>query len=164
MAERFQAGCRRLPPDGPGFTASEAERLWRQVVAFAGYGFNQGHATPPMPTSADRTAYLKAHWPAAYLAARLGVWGGFHHPAVYIAEAVRLGIAVRPPHINHSDSSFTLAWVQSAPVLWMGLGQVRDLRNAAVEAITAERQKGLYQGLRDTARRVCRCSRRSWCT
>ena len=155
------AGCLRPPPGGPGFIPSQAATLWEQVVAFAGYGFNQGHATAYADVS-YRSAYLKAHWPAAFLCARLTGWGGFHHPAVYMAEAMRLGIAVRPPHVNYSDEHFTLTWerpepaagVQAAPVLWLGLGQVRDLRGSAVRSIIDERRGGAYEGLRDLLRRV----------
>jgi DNA polymerase III alpha subunit len=45
LAQRFQEGCRRTAPDGPGFDPAQARQLWEQVAAFAGYGFNQGHAT-----------------------------------------------------------------------------------------------------------------------
>ena len=106
LRETFSAGCMRRPPDGPGLNATQAATLWEQVVAFAGYGFNQGHATAYADVS-YRSAYMKSRWPAAFLSARLADHGGFYHPAVYIAEARRLGIDVRPPHINHSDSAFT---------------------------------------------------------
>ena len=59
-------------------------------MPFAGYGFNQGHATAYADVS-FRSAYLKAHYPAEFLCARLADHGGFHHPAIYMAEAVRLG-------------------------------------------------------------------------
>jgi DNA polymerase III alpha subunit len=68
-------------------------------MAFAGYGFNQGHATAYADVS-YRSAYLKAHYPAEFLCARLADHGGFHHPAIYLAEARRLGIGVRPPQVN----------------------------------------------------------------
>lgn len=45
MQRDFEAGCQRPPPDGPGLSAEQARRLWQQVEVFAGYGFNQGHAT-----------------------------------------------------------------------------------------------------------------------
>jgi DNA-directed DNA polymerase III PolC len=106
LRERFVQGCQRPAPDGPGLSTTQAATLWEQVEPFAGYGFNQGHATAYADVS-YRSAYLKAHWPAAFLAARLANWGGFHHPAIYIAEARRLGIAVRPPHVNFSDGEFT---------------------------------------------------------
>jgi DNA polymerase III alpha subunit len=149
----FVAGCQRLPPDGPGFTRSQAETLWEQVLAFAGYGFNQGHATSYALVS-YRSAYLKVHWPAAFLCARLAEWGGFHHPAIYMAEAVRLGLAVRPPHVNHSGPRFTLGWEGELGALWMGLGQVRDLRRASSRTIVTERQRQPFADLRDLLRRV----------
>ncbi len=153
MEAAFLQGCQRPTPDGPGFTGQQAETLWEQVLAFAGYGFNQGHATSYAAVS-YRSAYLKAHWPAAFLCARLAEWGGFHHPAVYMAEAVRLGLAVRPPHVNHSGRRFSLGWEGERGILWMGLGQVRDLRRSSVRAILAERQQGTFAGLRDLLRRV----------
>ncbi len=156
MRSAFLAGCQR--PGGPDFTPQQAETLWEQVQAFAGYGFNQGHATAYADVS-YRSAYLKAHFPGAFLCARLQDWGGFHHPAIYIAEALRLGMDVRPPHVNHSRRSFTLAWEGMAdeaarPVLWMGLGQVRDLRRRSVRAVLGARRQGPFAGLRDLLQRV----------
>jgi DNA polymerase III alpha subunit len=151
MRQEFVAGCRRPAPEGPGLSQQQAETLWEQVMAFAGYGFNQGHATAYADVSC-RLAYLKAHWPAEFLAARLATGGGFHPPAVYIAEAIRLGIAVRPPHVNHSRSAFTLE--PETNTLWMGLGQVRDLRRASIQAIVAGRREQSFTGLRDLLARV----------
>ncbi len=153
MQESFVAGCRRPPPGGPGLTLQQAETLWEQVLAFAGYGFNQGHATSYADVS-YRCAYLKAHWPAAFLCARLANYGGFHHPAIYMAEAARLGLAVRPPHVNHSGAHFTLGWEGEQGILWMGLGQVRDLRQASVRVIGSERLRQPFAGVRDLAERV----------
>ncbi|MCA9936526.1 MAG: DNA polymerase III subunit alpha, partial [Anaerolineales bacterium] len=107
MRLAFVMGCQRPSPDGPAMSAPQAETLWEQVMAFAGYGFNQGHATAYADVS-YRSAYLKAHYPAEFLRARLMDHGGFHHPAIYMAEARRLGIAVRPPHVNVSGRKVTL--------------------------------------------------------
>ncbi|RIK14040.1 MAG: hypothetical protein DCC51_16050, partial [Anaerolineae bacterium] len=153
LAAEFVAGCCRPAPDGPGFTAQQAETLWGQIVPFAGYGFNQGHATAYADV-AYRMACVKAHWPAEFLCARLTDAGGFHHPAVYVAEARRLGIAVRPPHVNHSGEAFTLGYEGERPVLWMGLGEVRDLRRASVAAIIAGRAAGPYTSAADLSARV----------
>ena len=172
MRSRFIQGCRRPLPEGFAFTAQEAETLWKQVCAFAGYGFNQGHATAYADVS-YRSAFIKAHWPAAFLAARLANWGGFHHQAIYMAEAVRLGIALQPPHINRSNRHFTLTFEESSmdergqqpasgatpsnaktATLWMGLGQVRDLHRSSVRAIITERQRSLFQSVRDLMMRV----------
>ncbi|MDF1513790.1 MAG: hypothetical protein P1S60_08280, partial [Anaerolineae bacterium] len=153
MQSQFETGCQRHLPQGPGLTLQQAQQLWEQVVAFSGYGFNQGHATAYANIS-YRSAYLKAHYPAAFFYGRLQSWGGFHHPAVYMAEAMRLDIDVRLPHVNHSDRSFKLAWEHEKPVLWMGLGQVRELRNSSQRDIISARKSGGFQDLRDLLTRV----------
>ncbi|MFN8442640.1 MAG: hypothetical protein U0175_17835, partial [Caldilineaceae bacterium] len=152
MAEirtRFIEGCQHIS----GFSLEQASTLWDQVEAFAGYGFNQGHATAYADVS-YRSAWLKAHFPAAFLAARLATQGGFHHPAIYIAEAQRLGIQVLPPHINHSGHGFTLGFVERQPMLWMGLGQVQHLRYNAIEEMIAERNRQPFTALDDLRERV----------
>jgi DNA polymerase III subunit alpha len=162
LQEQFVQGCSRPAPEGPGMSPATAEQLWEQILPFSGYGFNQGHATAYADVS-YRCAYLKTHYPAEFLAARLQDWGGFHHPAIYMSEAVRLGVAVRPPHVNFSGTKFTLVPAQKPGFseragflgeLYMGLGQVRDLRNSAAAAIAAGRARGPYLDLRDLLSRV----------
>ncbi len=145
IKSQFIAGCRET-----GLTGRQAATLWDQVEAFAGYGFNQGHATAYAAIS-YRSAYLKTHHPAIFLWARLVNAGGFYHPAVYMAEAVRLGCAVRPPHVNVSERRFTLTGEAGTPTLWIGLGRVRDLRRRAIRAIVRERP---FHNLRDLIARV----------
>ena len=164
----FIIGCRIQPPEGPGFSADQAKTLWEQVLAFAGYGFNKGHATAYADIS-FRSAYLKAHYPAEFFCARLANSGGFHHPAIYIAEAVRLGISVKPPHINASDRRFTLSYGAplgtlkdkgvreangAASILWMGLGQVRGLRKKTIQNIVAERRHKPFTAINDFLARI----------
>ncbi len=153
MEAQFVRGCQRPPPDGPDFTSDQAQTLWEQILPFSGYGFNRGHAMAYAEVS-YRSAYVKAHWPAAFLCARLMNWGGFHHPAMYIAEAIRLSIDVRGPHVNHSERAFSLAWNEEHPTLWMGLSWVRDLRRSTVKAIVAARERSPFVSLRDLAMRV----------
>ncbi|HQY90884.1 DNA polymerase III subunit alpha [Caldilinea sp.] len=150
---RFVAGCQRPAPDGPALNEAQARTLWEQVEPFAGYGFNQGHATAYADVS-YRSAYVRAHWPAAFLCARLANWGGFHHPAIYIAEARRLGIDVRPPHVNFSQGEFTLVYEAAQAVLYMGLNQVRELRQTSVQTISEERSRAAFSDLADLLRRV----------
>ncbi len=153
MQRDFEAGCQRPPPDGPGLSAEQARRLWQQVEVFAGYGFNQGHATAYADVS-YRSAYLKTHWPAAFFCARLQDWGGYHHPAVYMAEAVRWGVAVRPPHVNASAGRPVLAWEAGHPVIWLGLRLISDLRGRSLGALLTARQDGPFVDLRDVLARV----------
>jgi DNA polymerase-3 subunit alpha len=157
VEDQFLQGCQRLPPNGHGLTRQQAQKLWEQVIAFSGFGFNQGHATAYAAVS-YRSAYLKAYWPAAFLCARLADRGGYHHPAIYMAEARRLGICIRPPHVNHSKAKFTLSWEveqhEKVPCLWMGLDGVRDLRQSAIHDIIQECKQGPFQDLRDLVSRV----------
>ena len=154
LQAQFLAGCQRPTPDGPGFTAEQAAQLWEQVAAFSGYGFNQGHATAYAAVS-YRSAYLKAHYPAAFCWARLRNRGGYHHPAVYLAEALRLGLTVHPPHVNHSLRRVRLAGDAAQAGLWLGLELVRDLRRRAVAMLVEARQQaGPFQSLRDLLLRV----------
>lgn len=149
----FIHGCQRPEPTGHAFTQAQANTLWEQVSAFAGYGFNQGHATAYADVS-FRSAYLKTHYPAEFLCARLADHGGFHHPAIYMAEARRLGMGVQGPHVNFSGRKFTLVagskWqvagiddsplaTHHSPLLFMGLGQIRDLRRKSVKEIVGKR-------------------------
>ena len=76
----------RAAPAGPAMREASRRTLWEQVEPFAGYGFNQGHATAYADVS-YRSAYVRAHWPAAFLCARLANWGGYHYASTYIAEA-----------------------------------------------------------------------------
>ena len=143
MRLQFVKGCQT---GEHALSSEQAETLWEQVVAFSGYGFNQGHATAYADVS-YRSAYLKTHYPAEFLCARLADAGGFHHPAIYMAEARRLGFAIHPPHVNVSGVRFTLA----DEALWMGLGQVRDVRRETVRGILAGRP---FHNLRDLLARV----------
>ncbi|MCU0519339.1 MAG: DNA polymerase III subunit alpha [Anaerolineae bacterium] len=146
----FVAGCQR--PGGPGLSHQQAEQLWQQISAFSGYGFNQGHATAYADVS-YRSAYIRVHFPAEFFFARLRNFGGYHHPAVYMAEAIRLGIDVRIPHVNHSFASVVLKW-EMAPTLWLGLQLVRDLRRQAIAGIVRARRDGPFADLRDLLVRV----------
>ncbi|MGC9522317.1 MAG: DNA polymerase III subunit alpha [Anaerolineae bacterium] len=161
LASAFIEGCQR--PGGPGLSREQAEQLWQQVSAFSGYGFNQGHATAYADVS-YRSAYMKAHYPAAFFWARLRNYGGYHHPAVYMAEAIRLGIQIRLPHVNHSRTNVVLAWEGDAadaagpdasqPVLWLGLGLIRDLRRQAIAEVVRARRRGPFTDLQDVLMRV----------
>jgi DNA polymerase III subunit alpha len=130
-----------------GLDAATAERVWELMAAFAGYGFPKAHAAG-YAAVAYRMAYLKTHYAAEFMAARLAVWGGFYRPGVYMSEARRLGLAVRPPHVNHSGEAFTLEPLRT---LWMGLGQVRELTRTTMHTIIAQRP---FKSLQDLLARA----------
>jgi len=134
LKEKFIRGAaeRRSVP------AEAAERIWELMASFAGYGFPKAHAAS-YALIAWRSAWCKTHFPAEFLAAVLANWGGYYSQRVYIAEARRLGIPVRPPNINHSLSEFRVAYPDGDPVLYMGLDQVRALTHRTQSRIIQKR-------------------------
>jgi DNA polymerase III alpha subunit len=81
--------------------AEIGERVWEMMAAFAGYGFPKAHAASYAQV-AWRSAWCKTHFPAEFMAAVLANWGGYYSQRVYLGEARRLGLTVRPPHVNYS--------------------------------------------------------------
>lgn len=111
-----------------------AEQIWDMMAAFAGYGFPKAHAAS-YAQLAWHSAWCKTHYPAEFMSAVLGYGGGYYSQRVYLMEARRLGLTVKPPHVNHSISRFRTAYPQGQPVLYMGLNQVRDLTQKTIKSI-----------------------------
>jgi DNA-directed DNA polymerase III PolC len=134
LKEKFMAGAEKNSGVPPAIGA----RVWELMAAFAGYGFPKAHAAS-YAVVAWRSAFCKAHYPAEFMAAVLANWGGYYRQRVYLTEARRLGLAVRAPHINHSQHEFCVQYLNAAPHLYMGLDQVRELTQRTMERILAER-------------------------
>ncbi len=141
-----------------GLEGAEREETWRMVEKFAGFGFCKAHAA----TYADlsyRIAYLKAHYPAEFLAAMCSSGAGFYHVSAYVEEAKRWGIEVCLPSVNHSRLEYTTE-VGSASgaagcAIRIGLMQIKGLRLETIENIVRSReQHGLYRSLEDFLHRV----------
>jgi len=136
-----------IPPDA-------AARLWELMASFAGYGFLKAHAASYAAVS-YQTAFLKTHYPAELMTAVLRNWGGYYPQQVYLGEARRLGLAVRPPHVNHGGRRFELELgPDGSPVLWMGLGQVRELTRKTIAAILEARREQPFLSLEDLLERA----------
>jgi DNA-directed DNA polymerase III PolC len=114
------------------------EQLWSLMAAFAGYGLPKAHAASYAITS-WKSAWLKTHFPAEFMAAVLANWGGYYSQRVYINEVCRMGLILKPPHVNHSRQQFSVAYPSGEPVLYMGLDQVRDLTQRTQNKIFHER-------------------------
>ena len=130
LRQHFIIGARHrhnIPPD-------ISQQIWNMMVAFSGYGFPKAHAAS-YGLVAWRAAWCKAHFPAEFMAAVLANWGGYYSQRVYLNEARRMGLTVRPPHINHSIHNFSVAYPKGEPVLYMGLDQVRDLTRRTQQRI-----------------------------
>ena len=96
-AEEFFSGALALGRD-----PETIKRVWAMIMSFAGYSFCKGHSASYIQV-AQHSCYLRAHYPAEFMAAVLGNGGGFYHPFAYVAEAMRMGLTVYPPDVNASD-------------------------------------------------------------
>jgi DNA polymerase III alpha subunit len=134
LQQRFIAGAGRQS----GVPEAVAGRVWELMAAFAGYGFPKAHAASYAQV-AWRAAWCKAHHPALFLAAVLANWGGFYGQRVYLTEARRLDLALRPPDVNRAGREFSAGTIAGQPALIMGLDQVRDLTRRTQARILAGR-------------------------
>jgi DNA polymerase-3 subunit alpha len=134
-----------------GVDAQVAEALFEQMVLFAEYCFNKSHSTAYGAVT-YQTAYLKAHYPVAYMAALLTVNAGASDKVQrYIANCTAMAIEVLPPDINASGIDFT-------PVgdrILFGLSAVRNLGEGAIRALIDNRSSaGPFQSLADLCDRM----------
>ncbi len=133
-----------------GVPVETGERVWEMMAAFAGYGFPKAHAASYAQV-AWRSAWCKTYFPAEFMAAVLANWGGYYSQRVYLSEARRMGLLVRPPHVNHSRRNFAVGAVSGEKMLFMGLGQVKNLMRRTIEKIIRLRP---YHSLEDFLSRV----------
>ena len=119
-----------------GVPAETGERIWEMMAAFAGYGFPKAHAAS-YARVAWRSAWCKSHFPAEFMAAVLANWGGYYSQRVYLSEARRMGLIVRPPHVNYSVHNFSVGKLEGSGecALFMGLDQVKELTRQTIGRI-----------------------------
>lgn len=111
-------------------------RIWEMMAAFAGYGFPKAHAAS-YASVAWRSAWCKSYFPAEFMAAVLANWGGYYSQRVYLSEARRIGLIVRPPHVNYSVHNFSVRKLADSDqrALFMGLDQVKELTQRTIKRI-----------------------------
>src|SRR5688572_25713352 len=140
-----------------GMAKDIAEAIYSDWEEFARYGFNKSHAADYGVISVQ-TAYLKAHYPAEYMAALLSANAGkTEQVALYVAEARNMGVPVLAPEINSSSWDFAIedARADGKPKIRFGLGAIKNVGQAAVELIIEERDRnGTFKNLNEFARRV----------
>jgi DNA polymerase-3 subunit alpha len=144
---KFLAGCVER-----GVPLEVAEQIFEQFEPFARYGFNRAHAAC-YGLIAYYTAYLKANYPAEYMAAVLtSEAGNTEKVAAAVAECLRMGIRVLPPDVNESGESFT---VVGPDAIRFGLTAIKNVGAGAVEAILrARREGGPFTSLANLVERV----------
>ncbi len=129
----FVDGCKTN-----GVPVKTAEKVFGLIEYFAGYGFNKSHSAAYAMVS-FRTAYLKAHYTAEFMAALLtSEMGNTDKLVVYLDEVKRMGLTVLPPDINESEAVFT---VTDERTLRCGLGIIKNVGMSAIESLVQARRK-----------------------
>lgn len=146
MKPQFFAGCKNN-----GVPEEAVQQVWDRMVTFSNYGFNKSHSAA-YGLVAYWTAYLKANYPAEFLAAQLtSVMDNTDDVARYVLECGRLEIKVRPPNVNLSDAAFT---VKHGDVIF-GLAAIKGFGQSAAASIGEEREAGgPFASLNDFCRRM----------
>ena len=135
-----------------GHDANTLDKIWRDWEEFAKYAFNKSHATC-YSWVAYQTAYLKAHYPADYMAANLTrSMDKIEDVRKFMDECKRMGIEVLSPDVNESDSFFS---TNANGNIRFGLQGIKGMSRAVVEELIAEREKnGKYTDIYDFVSRV----------
>jgi DNA polymerase-3 subunit alpha len=134
-----------------GFSERAVKALWDTILPFAGYAFNKSHAAGYGLVS-YWTAYLKANFPAEYMAGLLtSVGDDKDKAAVYLADCRRLGITVLPPDVNESVQNFASVGND----IRFGLGAVRNVGANVVSSLVATRtQRGRFSDFSDYLNKI----------
>jgi error-prone DNA polymerase len=132
-----------------GVARNVMDEVWEMILSFAGYSFCKPHSASYALVS-YKSAWLRAHYPAEFLAAVLTNQGGYYSAFAYVSEARRMGLRVLLPDVNESRREYR----GSGPEIRVGLMQVKGLRDAALEAVLEERKKRPYESLDDFLWRV----------
>ncbi len=128
-AEEFFTGAMKLGRD-----VETAKRVWEMIMSFAGYSFCKGHSASYIQV-AQHSCYLRARYPAEFMAAVLANGGGFYHPFAYVAEAMRMGLTVLPPDVNESEFRCT----GEGREVRIGLQFVKELSAEGAERLMSAR-------------------------
>jgi len=155
---KFIAGCEKQ-----GVTKTDANNLWEMIQPFADYSFNKSHAAC-YALIAYQTAYLKANYPAALMAALMtSNYDNTDKISLEIAECKRMGVNVLPPDVNESFLEFGV--VPESGNIRFGLAAIKNVGTGAIDAIVEARQAGEpFSSIEDFAKRVStqECNRKVW--
>ena len=134
-----------------GYTEDILEKIWKDWEAFASYAFNKSHSTC-YALIAYQTAYLKAHYPAEYMAAVLSNnMNDIKQVSFFMEECKHMNINVLGPDVNESFYKFT---VNDNNAIRFGMGAVKGVGESAVSAIIESRKESKYKSIFDFAKRV----------
>ena len=143
--EKFTIGATKN-----GYSEQFAIELFDQIAYFAGYGFNKSHSVP-YALLAYQTAYLKANYPAEYIAACLtAVKRDKDRTAIFLSEARDLGVKVSTPDINESLEDFSV----SNNEIVFGISAIRNVGDITAEKIINERRNGPFETIEEFLSRI----------
>lgn len=147
LKPEFIEGCTKN-----GFEPAICEKIWSDWEEFASYAFNKSHSTC-YSVVAFQTAYLKANYPAEYMAAVLANnMGDIKKVSFFMEECRRMGLKVLGPDVNESKLEFS---VNAQGEVRFGLGAIKGVGQAAAEEVLNEREKnGPYSSIFDLCSRV----------
>lgn len=157
MKQRMIEGGQKVS----GIDPALMEKFWKQLEDFAAYCFNKSHAAC-YALIAYQTAYLKAHYPAAYMAALMtSDFDDTDRLSIEISECKHMGIAVLPPDVNESFVEFAVV-PGDKPQIRFGMAAVKNVGTSAVEEILrARKEVGHFDTLEDFLGSVnCRIANR----
>ena len=134
-----------------GHSKDTLEKIWKDWEAFASYAFNKSHSTC-YAWVAYQTAYLKANYPAEYMASVLSNnMNDIKQVTFFMEESKRMGIPVFGPDINESNYTFT---INKEGAIRFGLGAVRGLGSGPIDEIVAVRKEKPFTSVFDFAKRA----------
>ncbi|MBR9980931.1 MAG: DNA polymerase III subunit alpha, partial [Desulfatitalea sp.] len=125
---QFADGARRR-----GVAPERIAAVWEMMMSFSGYSFCKPHSASYARVS-FQAAYLKVHFPAAFMAAVISNQGGFYSTFAYVSEARRLGVTLLGPDVQHSP----VRWTGDRGNLRVGLMAVKGLTDATTRRIVAQ--------------------------
>ncbi len=135
-----------------GVPKEVVEKIWNDILGFADYAFNKSHSAC-YGLIAYWTAYLKAHYPDAFMAALMtSDEDDIDRLAIEIAESQRMGIKVLPPDVNESFVEFAV--VPGKNQIRFGMAAVKGVGVGAVEEVLRAREDGKFESIEDFAKRV----------
>ncbi|MEO9891397.1 DNA polymerase III subunit alpha [Aurantibacter sp.] len=158
MGKKIFALLQKLKPqfldggEGNGHPRDVLEKIWKDWEAFAAYAFNKSHSTC-YAYIAYQTAYLKAHYPAEYMAAVLSNnMNDIKQVTFFMEECKRMGLTVLGPDVNESYYKFA---VNQEGAVRFGMGAIKGVGRSAVETIVENRKKdGPYKSVFDMTKRL----------
>ncbi len=128
-----------------GVTPKVIEDVWQMIMGFDGYSFCKPHSAS-YTLVAYKSAYLRTHYPAEFMASVISNSGGYYSTFGYLSESRRMGLVILPPDINRSEIKYT----GKDKEIRIGLMQLRDVSREARETIVHERTKnGPFTSLGD---------------